>query len=193
MKIINIIGSPRKKGTSARIAQSFVETSQENGASIKSYYLNGLNYRGCQGCEACHSKLDKCVLKDDLEEVLDAMREADIIVFSSPVYYGDTTGQFKSFLDRTWSHVEVNYENENPYTSRLPEGKKAVLILSQGDVEEKHLDIVERFQFFMNLYGLELHVIRATGLITGAANADVTAYEEEANMLANQLTQELVS
>lgn len=192
MKIINIIGSPRKKGTSARIAKSFVETSEENGASVKSYYLNGLNYRGCQGCEACHSKLDKCVLKDDAEEILDAMREADVIVFSSPVYYGDTTGQFKSFLDRTWSHVDVNYENENPYTSRIPKGKHAVVILSQGNTKDGHLDLVERFQMFMDIYGLQLHVIRATGL-NGQVNQDVTAYQEEANALAKELTKELAS
>lgn len=187
MKIINILGSPRKKGTSARIAQAFTDTMEKKGVPVEHFYLNGMSYKGCQGCETCHTKQDKCILKDDLTTVLDAMRTADVTVFSSPVYYGDISGQLKSFIDRTWSHVAIDHASENPYSSRLPEGKTAVFILTQGDVEDNHGDIVERYRFIFESYGYDLKVIRATSLMTGRPDADVSKAQKEAAKLAEML------
>jgi len=187
MKVISVLGSPRKEGTSSRIAQAFTDTMKKKGVEVERFYLNRMTYKGCQGCEKCHTKQDKCILKDDLTPVLNAMRSSDVAVFSSPVYYGDTSGQFKSFIDRTWSQVAVDYENENPYTSRLPEGKTAVFILTQGDVEAKHEDVIERYRFFFELYGYDLKVIRATSLMTGRPDENVSTAQDEAAKLAETL------
>jgi NAD(P)H-dependent FMN reductase len=190
MKVINILGSPRKKGTSARIAKSFTDAAKDLGGQVDSFYLNGMDYRGCQGCEQCHSKFDHCIQKDDLTDVLDGMRTAEIAVFSSPVYFGGTSGQFKKFLDRTWSQVKVDYENEQPFTSRLPHGKKAIFILCQADVEDKHVDIVKRYSEIFQLYGYDLKVIRATGLMSGMPDDDVSVAQKKAVELAHKLFKE---
>ena len=187
MKVVNIIGSPRKNGTSSRIAQSFTDEAEKLGAEIENYYLNGMKYRGCQGCEQCHSKSDKCILKDDLKDVLEAMHSSDVAIFSSPVYYGDVSGQFKMFFDRTWSLVNVNYQNEIPFSTRLKKGKTAIFLLSQGDYKEKHKDIVERYSHYFELYGYELKVIRATGLMSGDPAADVSESQTEMIDLAKSL------
>lgn len=187
MKVVNIVGSPRKRGTSTRIAESFTEVMEKRGAEVEKYYLNGMNYKGCQGCEKCHTDKDRCILKDDLAPVLDAMRSAEVAVFSSPVYYSDVSGQFKLFFDRTWSQVSVDYANANPFTSRLPEGKTAVFILTQGDVDEKHGDIIERYRPFFELYGYDLKIIRATSLLSGRADEDVSSAQAEAVALAENL------
>ncbi|OBQ46004.1 flavodoxin family protein [Halodesulfovibrio spirochaetisodalis] len=187
MKLINILGSPRKKGTSARIAESFVEAAKIHGAQVDNFYLNNMDYRGCQGCEQCHTKADKCILKDDLTVVLDKMRSAEIAVFSTPVYMGGTSGQFKQFIDRTWSQVAVDYTSEQPFSSRLPDGKIAIFILTQADVEEKHTDIVERYTEIFGLYGYDIRVIRSAGLIDGRSDADVSAAQEKIVMLAHEL------
>jgi multimeric flavodoxin WrbA len=186
MKVLNILGSPRRKGTSSRIAQAFTDRIEKNGGEVNSFHLNELTYRGCQGCETCHTKKDSCVLRDDLTPVLEAMRTADVIVFSTPVYYGDVSGQFKMFFDRTWSHVAVNYESDSPYASRIPEGKTALFILTQGDVEDRHGDVVERYRSFCDLYGLDTKVIRATGL--EGPDSDVSEAQARAAKLADELT-----
>ena len=188
MKVINILGSPRKKGTSSRIAQTFTDAMEKKGAQVEHFYLNAMTYKGCQGCEQCHTKQDKCILKDDLTAVLDAMRTADVTVFSSPVYFGDISGQFKSFFDRTWSHVAIDYENEDPFTSRLPEGKTAVFILSQGDVEANHGDIVERYRSIFDRHGYDLKIIRATALMSGRPDEDVSQAQNEAAKIAETLS-----
>lgn len=187
MKVVNVIGSPRKNGTSARIAKAFTDEAEKLGAEVESYYLNGMKYRGCQGCEHCHSKSDKCILKDDLKDVLEALHSSDIAIFSSPVYYGDVSGQFKMFFDRTWSLVNVNYENERPFSTRLTDGKTAIFLLSQDDIAENHLDIIERYTPYFELYGYNLKVILATGLMTGDPAADISDNQAEMKDLARNI------
>ena len=73
MKIVALLGSPRAHKNSATIAQRFTATAAQLGAQVRTYELNRLNYRGCQGCYACKQTLDHCVLEDDLTEVLAAV------------------------------------------------------------------------------------------------------------------------
>ena len=95
MQIVAILGSPRK-GNSSAIAGRFLTTAEGLGARTRSFTLNGLSYRGCQACFACKTGADHCVINDDLAPVLDAIRDADVVVLATPVYFGDVTGQFKS-------------------------------------------------------------------------------------------------
>lgn len=131
MKITCILGSPRKKGSSAAIAGSFTHVAERLGAQSETFVLNELNFRGCQACSACKGKLDTCAIKDDLTPVLESMRTADIIVAATPVYSGYASGQFKCFMDRCYSLLAPDFLT-NPNPSRLPPGKKAVVITTQG-------------------------------------------------------------
>lgn len=182
-KIVCLFGSPRSKGNSAIIARRFNETAENLGAVVKSFYLNKLHYQGCQGCMACKTKSDKCVLEDDLIEVLDAVRDADVLLIATPTYYGDVSSQVKAFIDRTFSYFVPDYTT-NPNPSRLQSGKKMVFIQTQGDSDEKHFnDVFPRYAFFFNLYGLnENYHIRACGVMAaGAVEAqkDVMKLTEE--------------
>jgi multimeric flavodoxin WrbA len=97
MKIVSLLGSPRVNGNSAMIARRFCETAEKHGAEVTTYVLNDLQYRGCQGCFLCKTKLDRCALKDDLTAVLDAIRETDVVVLASPVYFWDISSQMKTY------------------------------------------------------------------------------------------------
>ena len=185
MKIVAIFGSPRKNGASARIAQGFLETAQELGAEIKTHYLNGIKFRGCQGCNACKEKSEICIQKDDLTEVLADLLETDVAVFATPVYYWDVSGQFKCFFDRTWSIVKPDYTT-NPQPTRLPAGKKAVLITTQGDTEDKHGDVAERYHAFLSWYGYNVSVIRGTSCGM-EKDTDVDGFIAKAKKLAEKM------
>lgn len=188
LKIVNILGSPRKNGTSARIARTFTETATALGATVAEYYLNGMQYRGCQGCEGCHTRADRCVLRDDVTAVLDDLFTADIAVFSTPVYFGDTCGQFKSFYDRMWSLIDPDTTADRDSSCRLPPGKTAVLILSHVDAEGAHRDVLERYSMYLELYGFDVRIITAAGLRI-QSNTDISASLNDAAVLARELLQ----
>ena len=188
MKIINILGSARKNGTSARIARAFTETASTYGATVTDYYLNGMQYRGCQGCEGCHTRSDQCILRDDLTPVLAGIYTADMVIFSAPVYFGDTCGQFKSFFDRMWSLLQPDTPESEP-ASRLPQGKTAVLILTHVESPDVHQDVLERYTMNLELHGFTVRPIAAPGLRI-EPNTDIGAYLDEAAALARALMRE---
>jgi len=170
MKIVCLLGSPRSNGNSSTIARSFLESAECLGAESRTFELNRLTYRGCQGCYACKTTLDHCILDDDLTEVLQAVKDADIVVYASPVYYGEISAQLKGFMDRTFSYLVPDYIT-NPQPSRLPPGKKLLFILTQGQPEASMFaDIFPRYDFFLKWGGFaETRLIRACGVGIGGA------------------------
>lgn len=185
MHIISILGSPRKNGTSTRIARAFTDTAATYGAVITEYPLNTMQYRGCQGCEGCHTRAERCVLLDDGTAVLDDLYRADIVVFAAPIYFGDTCGQFKSLYDRMWSLIRTDARDEEP-SSRLPPGKTAVLILTHVDSVGTHNDVVQRYTMYLELYGFEVRTLTAGGLRL-PSHTDIDPQLSDAAALAREL------
>jgi multimeric flavodoxin WrbA len=104
MKILCISGSPRGEHSNTfGLAKEVVTgiTTAEPGASVKYIHLGNLRMEFCTGCSACHRKLLSCPLKDDIAPVLSSMREAEAIIFASPVYINHVTAQLKTLLDRS--------------------------------------------------------------------------------------------
>ncbi len=160
MKIIALLGSPRPEGNSALLARTFLDACQSRGAVVETYVLNKMDYQGCQACMGCKTKADKCILNDDMTPVYDAIRQADVVVLASPVYFGDFSGQLKSAYDRFYAYLEPNF------ASRLPAGKQAVFILTQGNPDpEQFQEIFPRYDTFMKWLNFQkCHLIRACGL-----------------------------
>jgi len=95
---IGISGSARKGGNSETLMAAVLEGTAAEGAATETVRLNELTHRGCQGCDAC-VKTGKCVIHD-LDDVHARMRNAEIWVLASPVYYDSVNGQMKLFFDR---------------------------------------------------------------------------------------------
>jgi multimeric flavodoxin WrbA len=104
MKIIAINGSPRKKWNTAMLLEKVLEGAQSQGAQTELIHLYDLNYKGCISCFACKLKggksYGKCAVKDDLTAVFKKVEEADALVFGSPIYLGNVTGEMRSLLER---------------------------------------------------------------------------------------------
>ncbi len=190
MKIICLLGSPRPKGNSATVAKHFCETAEKLGSQVQTFTLNKLNFRGCQGCMTCKTKLDKCVLEDDLTQVLDAIHEADVLVMATPTYFAEISSQLKTFMDRTYSFLAPDYLS-NPKPSRLSPGKKLVIIQTQGQPDETIFgDIYQRYEGIFKWYGFgDTHLIRACGV----GQVDDPSSQEEAIKLAEETAEKLVS
>jgi multimeric flavodoxin WrbA len=188
MKIVCLKGSPRSRGNSSAIADRLLATAAALGAETRVFELNRLNYRGCQGCYACKNKVDRCILEDDLAEVLAEVQKADTLVLATPVYYGDMTGQLKCFIDRTFSYLVPDYIT-SPKPSRLPPGKKLVFIITQGQPDTGlFADIYPRYDKFLKWYGFaESHLIRACGIGPASIDKVPEQYLQQAAELAQGL------
>ena len=73
------------------------------------------------GCEYCHTKGEgKCIQKDDMDKVMAAYLDADMIVYASPVYYFDVTAQLSAAMQRVYA------------IGKPPKATKAALLISSG-------------------------------------------------------------
>jgi multimeric flavodoxin WrbA len=189
MKIVTLLGSPRTSGITTSIANRLTTTAASLGAETRTFELNRLSYRGCQGCYVCKTTLDHCVLDDDLAELLQAAAEADVLVLATPVYYGDVTGQLKCFIDRTFSWLVPDYIG-NPQPSRLGAGKKLVFVMSQGNPDDKlFADIYPRYSTFFKWLGFsESRLVRACGRGPSTVDAAPESALKQAEEIAREIT-----
>lgn len=104
MKLLAVNGSPRKRWNTAMLLEHAMKGAQSVGAETELVQLYDLEYKGCRSCFACKriggSSYGHCAATDDLAPVLKAAESADAILVGSPIYYGITTGETRSFLER---------------------------------------------------------------------------------------------
>ena len=101
-KIVAIVSSPRAKGQGNAIVEKMTEVAKANGNEVETFYINKLeNLTGCQACMGCKKK-GKCIRKDSLTPVLDAVAEADGLILSAADYFGQPCAQYRTFEDRLY-------------------------------------------------------------------------------------------
>jgi multimeric flavodoxin WrbA/putative sterol carrier protein len=102
-KIVVFDGGPRDDGCSktAFFAKKFCEGAESAGAEVEYIRLKDKEIKPCIGCFNCWTKTPgECIYKDDMGELRKKYREADFIVFASPLYIFTVTGILKNFMDR---------------------------------------------------------------------------------------------
>lgn len=102
MKITILNGSPRKENTAA-MADAFAKGAEAAGHEVEILHVGKMKIGGCLGCEYCHTKGEgKCIQQDDMEKVMPAYAESDMIVFASPIYYFGMTAQIAAAIQRVY-------------------------------------------------------------------------------------------
>lgn len=99
MKILAISASSRKGYNTDNLLELFIKRFNFDKEDIKVINLKDLNFKGCQSCYGC-GKVPMCVVKDDLTDIYLLIEDADIIIFSSPVYFNSVSYLAKTFIDR---------------------------------------------------------------------------------------------
>ena len=133
MKNVLVISSSLRKGSNSEIlAQKFAKGAAEAGNKVEFESLRGKNIAFCKGCLACQKK-GKCVIKDDANAITQKMKNADVIVFATPIYYYEMSGQLKTMLDRANSLFVSDYRFREIY-----------LLATAADSDKKAMNIAKR-------------------------------------------------
>lgn len=106
--IVILNGSPHKSGNTVGLIDEFVRGAKESGNETTVFWLQGMDIRGCLGCFRGNSTREHpCVQKDDMQRIYLAMKEAEIVVMASPLYYWNLSGQLRTAMDRLVALEEV--------------------------------------------------------------------------------------
>jgi len=112
VKILGVLGSPRKKGNCEILLTEAFKGAQDAGAETELLRVSDYDIKPCDGCRTCTEKL-KCHQDDDMQPLYDKLKAADGIIFATPVYFWSLPGHFKTFIDRTFSLVYPNAQLAN--------------------------------------------------------------------------------
>jgi len=150
MRIVTILGSPRKKGNTATVLGWVEDELKRLGHKVDRIDIVKHEVKGCIGCYKCQKTLDKpgCVHKDDALQLFGRMIAADAIIYSSPLYCWSWTGQIKPLIDRHFCLVKNAYADG---WSSLLEGKKAALVTTSGGGLENNAELLVKA--YENLLG----------------------------------------
>ncbi|SMC26193.1 NADPH-dependent FMN reductase [Clostridium acidisoli DSM 12555] len=142
MKLIAVCGSARKQGNTSKMLHQVIEGAKSIGAETEFVNLFDLNYKGCTSCYACKLKNSKsyghCMQNDELKPLLERIEQSDVIVIGSPIYYGNLSGQMRSFTDRLlFQYLDYGARGTGP----KPKNFKTALITTMNGSDE---DCIER-------------------------------------------------
>jgi len=106
-KIVILNGSPRKNGNTSALVKAFTEGAESAGHTVTEFFLDRMDIHGCKGCFGGHSSKDcPCVQRDDMTKIYPAVKECDVIVLATPLYYWNMSGQIRTVIDRLFALEE---------------------------------------------------------------------------------------
>ncbi len=141
MRVVTILGSPRKRGHTAAVLAAFEgligPTHQVERIDIADYRVEG-----CLGCDTCQKALDEpgCVQKDDAPALIRRLLAADLVVYASPVYCWGFPGPMKALLDRHYCLVKWQRDE---VVQALMAGRRVALLATCGGTAEENVDLMQ--------------------------------------------------
>lgn len=126
-QVLILSSSPRKGGNSDTLCDQFMKGAEESGNRVEKIRLADLKIDYCSACYACKTK-GHCVKQDDMEQVIEKMRAAEVIVLATPVYFYSMCAQMKTVIDRTLGGAQKSgLENKKFYLiATAADGKSAM-------------------------------------------------------------------
>ncbi len=182
-KVLVLLGSPRKKGNSAILAERIARGAKSAGAKVETLYMHGMKIAPCKACFACQKPKSKgCSIDDDMQAVFKKLIAADAWVIASPVYWFNVSAQTKLWMDRCFALPSYA---RNPFA-----GKRIAIAMSYGGNDPFDSGCVNAFRMFQDAYGYVKAGI--VGMVYGSAMdaGDITRHEallQEAEELGKQL------
>lgn len=182
--VLVILGSPRKKGNSAILAEKIAQGAKSSGAKVESVFLQDLSISPCRSCYSCQKKgATKCAIDDDMQSLYPKLLSAYAWVIASPVYWFNMSAQTKIFMDRLFAFPA--------YDKRAFIGKRIAIAMTYGDVDPFASGCVNALRCFQDAFSYTGSEI--VGMVYGSAmKAGEIARNETLLAEAEELGKKLV-
>ncbi len=142
-RIVSIVSSPKEQGnTDTLVHKAMVGAMGLSTNTFSLYRIARMRMRGCMACEACKSR-GSCIQEDELTPVLEDIRDADALIVSTPVYFGQASWAYRIFEDRMYSFLDKDLR------STLPEGKDLIIVVSYSSDREAAERIANHIRHLM--------------------------------------------
>lgn len=115
MKKVTIISTSLRHGSNSdMLAERFAQGAQSSGNQVEKISLAGKDISFCRGCLACQ-KLGRCIIDDDANAIMHKVLNSDVVVWATPIYYYEMSGQMKVMIDRMNAMYSLDYRFRDVY------------------------------------------------------------------------------
>lgn len=150
MKVLAIVGTKRKNGTTSQLCRSVLKGAEEKGHEGELINLYDYRIDYCKGCWAC-AQINSCPINDDFKTLFKKVKEADVIVLGSPCYWGSVTAIMKAFFDRHTGYAMYKPPGAHQYHS-MRFGEKIRVLRSAVKDFGPHQDLAgKKFIFAISM------------------------------------------
>lgn len=118
MKIIGILSSPHRNGSTAKLLNEALKGAGDRGAEVEFIYLPDYDLKFCVGCQTCLSE-DHCALQDDINPLREKVLRADGLILASPAYEADINAVMKNFFDRIMPYTGYRSTFRSKYVAGI--------------------------------------------------------------------------
>lgn len=146
MKILGLVGSPRKKSNTDLLVSAVLYGAGTNNHDIDKVDLYDTDIQPCVDCRVCKKGNHQCVIGDGMKQLYPKLEEADVIIFGTPLYWYGPTGKMKLFIDRLRPYV----------ASEKLKGKRAVLVVPSEEGPEACEYIIGMFEMSLKYLKMSL-------------------------------------
>lgn len=165
-------------GNTCHMAEQFIKGAEERGHSVYRYDCARKRVSGCIACNACGMNGD-CVLKDDFQQLIPHLTKADMVVFSTPMYYFGMSAQMKAVIDRFYS-INGRIKGRR---------KKAAFLMAFADTDMREADpMISHYRTLLDYLGWDdAGMVVAPGMWT-AGSVNGTEYSRRAYQLGRSVS-----
>ena len=175
MRLTLFNGSPRKNWNTEILLQHVMKGAASNGAETELIHLYDLNYKGCRSCYACKrvggKSYGRCAIQDDLTAIFKKVEESDALIFGSPIYYGNVTGEMRSFWERLLFPYSVfDLERSSLFKKKIRTG--IIYTMAANEIQTKTMG------YEQNLHLMEMFIEKIFGETESLFAIDTCHFED---------------
>ena len=182
-RIVVIQGGGRPKGNTAQLVDSFKRGAEEAGHSVEVISLLRHEVKGCLGCNACRYG-KPCVQKDGFNDLVPKIKEADLLVFASPLYFWTVSSRIKAFIERFYCIAEKDPNPPLGRYERYPVKDCALLMTAADNFFWTFEQAVSYYQFalvnYIGFHNKGMLLAGGCGDTNGKPQIDKTDHLEKA-------------
>jgi len=172
MKVLALIGSPRKGGNTDIVVQRILQGCQKSGHTCEKLYLYDCEISPCVDCRRCKTDDFRCAIKDGMQVIYPKMAAADAIIFGTPIYWYGPTGKMKLLIDRMRPFI----------ASKKLIGKRGVVVAPSEEGPKACRALLEMFRMSFDYLGMQyagdiLPAAYEKGAVAGDQDVLTRAYE----------------
>ena len=152
-KLLILVGSPRRNGNSAVLADAVKRGAEEGGSRANLLFVDDFIEGFLRDCRKCRLANGECSIEDNYRSLFqDYFLEADGVVFCTPIYWYGMSAQMKAFFDRSFCYYAASYPKSDEVVKKMMQKRIGLVLVSEETFPSLSLGVIHQLQEYSGIH-----------------------------------------